>query len=687
MPGGIIQLAVSGDEDIYLYRNPDITFFKKVYHRHTNFAMELKEITFKNTPSYNSSLYFNLKNQGDLLHRIYVQVDIPVLSLTDSIITDSNYTTEKSSRLSTISTSKTSWTTKHTNLVNFAEIEITYYKTFTEALSADTCTVSILQSKLSTLETTYSTDRDTYKALIDSTLLSQVNQKTYIDSLASETMTAVSTEIDLRYDILKRYLKYYHANMIYYTNKYTTVNTGNINYGWSKFLGHYYFTNYEFELGGNSIDNYSSDQLHIFQSHNISKNEEDNYNKMIGNEEEIYKYGIQSRTTKSIFIPLIFWFCRNQSDSFPLVSTKYSDARLKLEVNKKTNLIYFQDWETEYNNLLIIDIPLEDHSTNSDGSPIKNSSLLISKIEILYPSYIYRYTCTTINKELIDQHFPGIDSDSILNNYGSLDSDLNNVLTLEDYSYLMNNLSSDTLLTTSTKTKFAGYHYFVDYNYLLNQLADPTIKLYGEYIYLDDIERLKFSSSKLEYLVELFSEETVEISDVSSINHNIDNALLVKHMSWFIKPKLLNYGVSTYGRVYNSIFDKNSFYTYDILDDIEININNLDLLKQSSINNYYKNTTSYNLLNNKLPDGVYFYNFCLSPESNQPSGTFNLSRISGKVIRIFVNQNFRDEYFDSDVDTSSINPNNYGLEFKILFNHYNILAIHKGEGGLVFYQK
>ena len=77
-----------------------------------------------------------------------------------------------------------------------------------------------------------------------------VNLKTYIDSLTSEAMTAVSTEINSRYDILIRYLKYYHANMIYYTNKYTTVNTGSINYGWSKFLGHYYFTNYEFELGG-----------------------------------------------------------------------------------------------------------------------------------------------------------------------------------------------------------------------------------------------------------------------------------------------------------------------------------------------------------------------------------------------------------------------------------------------------
>lgn len=686
MPGGIIQLAASGGEDIYLYRNPDITFFKKVYYKHTNFAMELKELKFKNTPSFNSSLYFNLKNQGDLLHRLFIQVDIPVLSLTDSIITDSNYTSEKSSKLSTIDTSKSSWTTKHDNLVNFGEIEITYYKTFTDALSADTCTITILQSKLTTLEITYGTDRDTYKVLIDSTLLSQVNLKTYINSLTSESMSEVSTEIDSRYDILKRYLKYYHANMIYFTNKYNNVNTGSLNYGWSKYLGHYYFTNYEFELNGNSIDNYSSDQLHIFQSHKVSKGEEDNYNKMIGHEEEIYKYGSHSRTAKSIFIPLIFWFCRNQTDSFPLVSTKYSDARLKIELNKKSNLIYFQDWEKEYNDLLIVDIPLEDHSTNSDGSPVKNSSLLISKIEILYPSYIYRYTCSSINKELLDLQFSGIDSDSILDNYGSLDTSGNTVLTLEDYSYLMNSLSSDTLLSTTTKTKIGGYHYYVDYNYLLNQLSDPTIKLYGEYIYLDDVERLKFSDSKLEYLIELFSEETIDIDNVSSLNYNLDNALLVKYMSWYIKPKLLNHGVSTYGRVYNSIFDKNSFYSYDILDDVEFNVNNLDLLKQSSIDNYYKNVTSYNKLNNKLPDGVYFYDFSLFPESNQPSGSFNLSRISGKVVRIFVNQNFRNEYFDSELDTT-LNPNSYGLEFKLLFNHYNILAIHKGEGGLVFYQK
>ena len=44
MGGGLMQLVAYGAQDIYLTGNPQITFFKVVYRRHTNFAMELKEI-------------------------------------------------------------------------------------------------------------------------------------------------------------------------------------------------------------------------------------------------------------------------------------------------------------------------------------------------------------------------------------------------------------------------------------------------------------------------------------------------------------------------------------------------------------------------------------------------------------------------------------------------------------------
>ena len=40
MGGGLIQLVAYGAQDMYLTGNPQITFFKVVYRRHTNFAIE-----------------------------------------------------------------------------------------------------------------------------------------------------------------------------------------------------------------------------------------------------------------------------------------------------------------------------------------------------------------------------------------------------------------------------------------------------------------------------------------------------------------------------------------------------------------------------------------------------------------------------------------------------------------------
>ena len=44
MPGGLIQLSAYGSENQYIHGNPQITFFKVVYKRHTNFAMEDIEV-------------------------------------------------------------------------------------------------------------------------------------------------------------------------------------------------------------------------------------------------------------------------------------------------------------------------------------------------------------------------------------------------------------------------------------------------------------------------------------------------------------------------------------------------------------------------------------------------------------------------------------------------------------------
>ena len=78
MGGGLMQLVAYGAQDIYLTGNPQITFFKVVYRRHTNFSMELINQTWSgsNLSALNEQrLTCTIARNGDLLHRLYLVVE------------------------------------------------------------------------------------------------------------------------------------------------------------------------------------------------------------------------------------------------------------------------------------------------------------------------------------------------------------------------------------------------------------------------------------------------------------------------------------------------------------------------------------------------------------------------------------------------------------------------------------
>ena len=75
MGGGLMQLVAYGAQDIYLTGNPQITFFKVVYRRHTNFSMETIRQTITGTPSDNGSSTVTISRNGDLVSRIYVTLN------------------------------------------------------------------------------------------------------------------------------------------------------------------------------------------------------------------------------------------------------------------------------------------------------------------------------------------------------------------------------------------------------------------------------------------------------------------------------------------------------------------------------------------------------------------------------------------------------------------------------------
>ena len=77
MSGGLMQLVAYGAQDVYLTGNPQITFFKVVYRRHTNFAMESVEQTFSGSPDFGKRVTATISRNGDLISRVYLQVTLP----------------------------------------------------------------------------------------------------------------------------------------------------------------------------------------------------------------------------------------------------------------------------------------------------------------------------------------------------------------------------------------------------------------------------------------------------------------------------------------------------------------------------------------------------------------------------------------------------------------------------------
>ena len=85
MVGGLLQLVAGGAQDIYLTGNPQMTFFKVVYRRHTNFSMESILQIFRNNIINNSRTSCTISRKGDLIHKMYIQQHIPVHASLNSI--------------------------------------------------------------------------------------------------------------------------------------------------------------------------------------------------------------------------------------------------------------------------------------------------------------------------------------------------------------------------------------------------------------------------------------------------------------------------------------------------------------------------------------------------------------------------------------------------------------------------
>ena len=77
MGGGLLQLVAFGAQDAYISGNPHITFWKVLYKRHTNFAVEAFRVNFTGAPSYGQRVVAVVNRNADLVWKTYVEIALP----------------------------------------------------------------------------------------------------------------------------------------------------------------------------------------------------------------------------------------------------------------------------------------------------------------------------------------------------------------------------------------------------------------------------------------------------------------------------------------------------------------------------------------------------------------------------------------------------------------------------------
>jgi hypothetical protein len=182
MTGGLLQIITSGKQDIYLTINPEITFFKKVYRRHTNFSIELIKVNSENASEFNNITSFIINN-GDAINKCYLELELPNLVFPDTFITNIDYLNKKSAEISDLKLNYNNWLNYYTNLLGYVNIEVNLYRILYNFLQTDNITINTLQNQVSQFNFVNKNAKDQYINKIEQSVFTLIDISGYINSI------------------------------------------------------------------------------------------------------------------------------------------------------------------------------------------------------------------------------------------------------------------------------------------------------------------------------------------------------------------------------------------------------------------------------------------------------------------------------------------------------------------------
>jgi hypothetical protein len=665
MAGGLIQVASYGSQDLTLTGNPQITYFKIVFRRYTNFGISTVELAFDNPVDFDSVSTITIPNNGDLLTKTTLKIKLPAFDLTNL---NNQITSEFDTDKQIADLQK--YYIYYDFFLNFINKLSNIVNTFFSQSNNNYKSITYIQDlKNYILKFMSQADYQQFFTIVNFFLYNGVEpQQIDLQNKYTNTFTNASL-FSLQSDVLIYIYENYsendyswemfqfliNANMeiltklnnVIYDKLINTFSSSNIvSMGWIEKIGIFIIKKIEMFIGSNLITSMSSNYIDVYGQLNYKNVEV--YNKLIGKDPKINN-PVMKNDDKYLYIPIPFWFQNNFGYSIPLIALQFGNIDIKFDFRDFISCVFF-------------DIP--------NVSSFTNETIREKIIDLIYSKSINIFKSQLEITLLVD--------------YAFLDSIERKKFAQSSHEYLITQVQEIVFTDVSPSVsnfELDFFHccksmfWFANQYKYINNIAGKN--LYGKYsINPYKPEYTITNKNYINFLNMLYNPHTlfnldhfiegldvINTSPINNINYNSD--------------------------IYTSTVLNNNYFNYEItpFESSEITLGGQTLVSQSS--GYFNYLQPYNYYLNSPNIGINTYSFSLNPTESQPAGSCNLSRIPKTSIKFkIINPDNNLKNVDTNqnynvVDNlSSNNLNNY--QIFIIVENYNILRFLGGIVGIAY---
>jgi hypothetical protein len=467
---------------------------------------------------------------------------------------------------------------------------------------------------------------------------------------------------------------------------------GGVQWGYVNRLGHAMVQETKIEIGGSKIDEQYGDWLNIWYELTHKVGQERGYARMIGDVAELKNFS-SSKRAYQMYVPLQYWFNRNNGLALPLIALQYHDVRVTVQ---------FRDLASCVNYVGAVAPNL--------GQLMGDSYLLIDYVYL--DSEERKRFAQASHEYLIEQlQFTGSES-----------------LTAASNKYRLNfNHPSKYLIWVPHLERYVTRSNWIAYAQNGNWAA--TMDTFAKIVALASFDGLVFPGTGSECKFAVTGSDLTPGDLVSGTN--VASGLLralalkveVKFVALSVNSGLVNIGATSTEAINNGIVTRNDLTMEDISATLEqllvgapsgtnsaaflssfavavvdhfnygnfidgsdnpvynakLQLNGHDRF-QSRDGYYFNYVQPFQHFSNTPADGVNVYSFALKAEDHQPTGTCNFSRIDNATLQMDLGKyNYADNQYIASFLGSSANS-----VINIYTVNYNVLRVMSGMAGTAY---